>query len=79
VLTSAEYDDLIEQMESFRKALAALLADMDAEIEALQQTVLTGKPVSLERIQNYRDAVRKSGNTFEKHKLDRLPEFRKKP
>jgi len=75
---SAEYDDLFNQLQKFRLSLISLLTDMDAEIEALQQSVVSGKPINPERVQHLRNAVRMNGETFVQHNSRALPEFERK-
>ncbi len=74
---SEEYDDLFKQLTRFRNEVISLISERDAEVAALYEAVINGKPVPPDRVQFLRDSVRRGGKTFEQYNGSQLSAFQK--
>jgi len=54
---SAEHDELLRQMNSFRDAVVKAIVEMDLEILALHLALSNSKPISKSRMQQFRNDV----------------------
>ena len=73
---SAEYDDLLSQMTTFRLKVVDVLTEMDLELMAVHMALDNGKPISKVRMQQFRADVQGERPMLEKRNLELLPPFR---
>ena len=68
-----EYEDLLEQLQSFRCEVIKALAEIDVDLEALRRAQAKGRPLLAEDLNRIRDNSRQMQRKFEEQWERRLP------